>query len=278
VDVIVSAHTHQRYAVVFQGRPVTQGYADGAAFVDIDLQIDRRTRDVRSVSWEIVTTFHDEVAPDPEVQAILDEAAQAVAPIAARELGVAAVELSKSNGSDAGETSLGNLVADAQRWRMKTDFALTSLFSIRSDLAPGPVTWGDLFAVNAYRHDVVALTLTGDQLYRLFNQQWTREADGSERYRPLQVSGLRVTWAASRPIDDRIVTLIDDAGTPIVRNRAYTVAVNVYIAGGGDGCRELLAGIPGWRGPTEVDALTAYVEQLEQPFTAAIEGRIRRLG
>jgi 5'-nucleotidase len=277
VDLVISSHTHQRYAVEYDGRLVTQGYADGAAFVDIDLTIDRKTGDVARRDWEIVTTYHDVVTPDPAVQRIVEQAAAAVAPTVTRQVGTAAMEISRLERSPAGETPLGNLVADSQRWMMGTDLAVTSLFSMRSDIFPGPVTWRDLYLVESYRHELMVMTLTGEQLYRLFNQQWTRADDGSELYRPLQVSGIRVVWDARRRMGDRVVSLTNDFGAPIARSRTYTVTVNAYIAGGGDGCQELLAGVPNDVGPTDVDALVAYVSQLDQPFVAQIEGRIRRL-
>jgi 5'-nucleotidase len=135
-----------------------------------------------------------------------------------------------------------------------------------------------MFAVESYQHDLVTMTVSGDQLHRLFDQQWTVEPDGSEMYRPLQVSGLRVAWDGRRRLGNRIVSLTDEAGHPIERGRQYSLTVNAYIAGGGDGCLELLAGTEQRRGPTDVDALAAYVTELEQPFTAAVQGRIHRVG
>ncbi len=277
VSLVVSAHTHQMYAVRHDGRLVTQGFADGAAFVDIDLVIDRSSDSMVHSSAEVITTWPVGIEPDARVQAIVREAHSAVESLISRQVGSAAEEMSKLSPSSAGETTLGNLIADSQRWKVATDFAFMNLFSIRAAIEPGPVTWGDLFRVEAYRYELVTMSMTGRQLYSLLNQQWSVDASGAEVFRPLQVSGLNVVWDASRPRGQRIVSVHTSSGQAIDHAASYSVVANAFIAGGGDGYTEFLACDARYAGVTDVDALVEYVEQLPQPFTASIDGRIRRL-
>jgi 5'-nucleotidase len=276
VDVIVSAHTHQGYATHHAGKLVTQGFSYSTAFVDIDLQVDPNTRDVAEAQAEVVTTYNDAVEPDPEIQAIVDEAEGLVAPQVSHVVGVAAGSVTREQ-DRAGESALGNLIADAFRWKTGTQIGMVNPGGIRENIRAGEVTWGQLFSVQPFGNNLVSMTLTGDQLYALFNQQWSAQPDGTERYRPLQVSGIRATWDGRRPRGDRVVSLALEDGQPIDRAARYGVTVNSFMAGGGDGFTVLEQGEDRQVGGVDLDAFVEYVEQVSQPFGARVEGRITRV-
>jgi 5'-nucleotidase len=143
---------------------------------------------------------------------------------------------------------------------------------IRADLAAGPVTWGDLFTIQPFGNSVVKMNLTGQQIYALLNQQWLNQPFP----RILQISGLTYTWDNNLPIGNRVVE-VRKGGVPIGLTTVYTVAVNSFIAAGGDNFTVLTQGTNLVGGPVDLDALIVYVEDLPQPFTATIEGRITRL-
>jgi 5'-nucleotidase len=136
----------------------------------------------------------------------------------------------------------------------------------------GEVTWGELFTVQPFGNSLVKMTLTGQQIYTLLNQQWLNQPFP----RILKTSGLTYTWDNNHQVGDRIVEVRKD-GIPIVLAASYTVTVNSFMAAGGDGFTVLPQGTTQVGGPIDLDALVDYVENLPQPFTAAIEGRITRL-
>jgi 5'-nucleotidase len=56
----------------------------------------------------------------------------------------------------------------------------------------------------------------------------------------------------------------------------YTVTVNSFLAGGGDGFTVLRDGTNRVVGPVDLDALVEHIEtQLPDPFSSKIEGRIQ---
>ena len=55
------------------------------------------------------------------------------------------------------------------------------------------------------------------------------------------------------------------------------MTVNSFMASGGDNFVVLPSGTNRVVGAVDLDALVEYVESLQQPFTAQIEGRIKRL-
>ncbi|HEX6291617.1 MAG TPA: bifunctional metallophosphatase/5'-nucleotidase [Herpetosiphonaceae bacterium] len=273
VDIIASGHTHQFTNAVVDGKLITQAFSYSQAFADIDVTIDRARRDIVEKKAEIVTTFNEGVTPDAEVGALVKKYEDQVAPLVNRVIGTAAARITNEQNA-AGESALGNLIADAQRKAMGTQFAFMNPGGIRAPIEAGEVTWGELYAVQPFANDLVKMRLTGDQIYTLLNQQWQPQSDGSVRTRFLQISGLSYTWSDARAVGDKVVEVRGPGGTPIDRAASYTVTVNSFLAVGGDAFTILTRGTERVTGPVDLDALVDYVKVLPQPFNAAIEGRI----
>ncbi|SMO73348.1 bifunctional metallophosphatase/5'-nucleotidase [Melghirimyces algeriensis] len=271
VDVVISGHSHSRLNGTIDGKLLVQSYSYGTAFSDIDLTLDRRTGDIIQKKAKIVTTWHEGIQPDPKIRSMVQKYEKQVAPIINRKIGEADQTLIR-NPSPAGESALGNLIADAQRWKTKTDFAFMNPGGIRANIEEGTVTWGDLYTVQPFNNDLVTMTLTGKQIKRLLNQQWQ---DG--RTRILQISGLTYTWDATRPANDRIVQLQKADGTPIHPDASYTVTANSFIASGGDHFTVFTEATDQTIHSVDLDALVEYIQQLSQPFSAKIEGRIQKI-
>jgi 2',3'-cyclic-nucleotide 2'-phosphodiesterase (5'-nucleotidase family) len=185
VDVVMAGHSHTALNSRVDGRLVVQASSFGRAFEDVTLTLDRKTRDVAAASAELlpVWTYNPpdiadpahQVAGDPAVQAIVDDAVEQVAPLVNRVVNTAATDLlaGRDGGANAaGESPLGNLIADAQRTTMDTQFAFMNPGGIRARIQAGPVTWGELFAVQPFANDLVKMDLTGAQVWTLLGQQF----------------------------------------------------------------------------------------------------------
>jgi 5'-nucleotidase len=275
VDLVVSAHTHQGYTARVAGKLVTQAYSYGSAFADIDLTIDRHSGDVVSSWAEIVNASMSGVPPDPGIGSIVADAQSRVAPLVSRVVGSTARTLTASQ-ERTGESALGNLIADAFRWRTGAQIGMTNSGGIRAPLPSGPITWGQLFAVLPFGNELVSMDLSGLQLQSIFELQWTPQSDGSTRYRPLQVSGMRVIWDGSLPVGERIVSLTLEDGTPLEPDAIYHVTVNSFMAAGGDGQWIFNDGSSREFGVTDLEALVEYVEHLPRPIDSRVEGRLSR--
>ena len=277
VDVVVSGHSHEFTNAVVKNRNgkdllVTQAFASGTAYADIRLMISRRSGEVAEKSAAIVTTYADEgpgLSPDPEVKKLVTQVETQVAPLAMRGIGEAAADIVRAENL-AGESALGNLIADAQRAALGTDFAFMNPGGIRTDLRKGSLVFRDLFAVQPFGNSLVRMTLTGHQIYDLLNQQWSNQPP-----RILNVSGLTYTWDHDRAVGDRVVE-VQKNGAPIDRAAVYSVTVNDFLAAGGDNFTVFLKGDRQTIGPIDLKALVAYLQGLPQPFRASIEGRITR--
>jgi 5'-nucleotidase len=278
IDVVISGHSHAFTNALLPssgGAPVlvTQAFSASSAFDDIDLVIDRRTGNVVQKTGRVVTAFGDVApgnVPQPDVAAMVSAAEALVAPLVNRLIGESSTAITRVP-SEAGESALGNLIADAQRAQMATDVAFMNPGGIRADLDAGPVTWGELFTVQPFGNSLVRMTLSGQEIRAVLEQQFTQASP-----RILSVSGLSYTWSASQPAGQKIVDILVN-GQPIDPIADYTVTANSFIAAGGDNFTVLVDGRDRVGGPIDLDALIAHVQSLPQPFSAAIEGRIQRL-
>ena len=279
IDVVISGHTHSFMNALMPnagGQPVlvTQAFSSSTAYDDVELTLDRTTGDVIQKSAVVNTTWGDTgpgLTPNTEIASLVRAADEKVAPLVNRVIAEAATALVRSENS-AGESNLGNLIADAQRAAMGTDFAFMNPGGIRADLDAGTVTWGELFTIQPFGNSLVKLDLTGDQIYRLLEQQWK----GQPFPRIMKTSGLTYAWDAARPVGSRIIE-VRKGGVVIDRATTYTVTCNNFMAAGGDNYTVFTEGKNQLGGPIDLDALIAYVQALPQPFTATIEGRIQRL-
>ena len=161
--------------------------------------------------------------------------------------------------SGVGETMLGNLIADAQRVAIQADIALMNPGGIRADLPAGTVTWGHLYAIQPFGNQIVALKMTGAQVRAAMEQQWGPGSGGDERSILLQVSGLTVTHDTTQPFGHRIVSLLGPDGQRLEADRTYTVAVNSFLADGGDGFTVFQAAKDRVNGPNDLEALITYL-------------------
>ena len=98
------------------------------------------------------------------------------------------------------------------------------------------------------------LTLTGAQLEDVLEQQWQPSAT-----RILQVSStLRYAWSQSAPPGAKVSDLRID-GVPVDPAGSYRVAVNNFLAAGGDGFTGFTAGTDVTGGAVDLDALLSYL-------------------
>lgn len=271
VDVLFAGHSHTYLNTVVDGKLLVQAYSYGTAFSDIDLEIDPVTKDVVSKQAEIVMTYQDSIKPDKEIKKVIEKYEAEVDSVVNEIVGTAENDITSTKNEN-GESALGNLIADSQRTMMNTDFAFMNPGGIRADIPSGKVTYESLLTTLPFHFQLVKMTLTGDQIHRLLNQQWQEN-----QVRMLQISGLKYTWGTDKAAGNKVVDIFDSDGSSIQPEKNYTVTVNSYLAAGGDNFTVLLEGKNKVAGPFDIDVLKNYVIQHKQTFTSYIDGRIAKI-
>lgn len=250
VDAIVSAHTHLAYNHVIDGRPVVSAGQYGENLGLMNLQVDPETKELLSITNEIkpLTAAGAPLYPaDPAVADIVAKAKAEADVLGAVKVGDITADFNRArqaNGSEnrGGESTIGNFVADVQKWSTDADIALMNPGGIRANLAyastgasdpAGNVTYREAATVQPFANTLVTLTLTGAQLKGVLEEQW-QPAGAARPFLKLGVSeGLVYTYDPAGAQGSRITSITLD-GTPIDPAASYTVAANSFLAAGGD--------------------------------------------
>ncbi|WP_248737113.1 bifunctional 2',3'-cyclic-nucleotide 2'-phosphodiesterase/3'-nucleotidase [Neobacillus rhizosphaerae] len=272
VDVVYGAHDHKYLNTNVEGKVLVQSWSYGTAFSDIDLTIDPATGDVikDQTKAEVVDTLHSKITPDAKIKAELDGYQEDIKPIVSRPVSETAMELSKT-ANEHGESVLGNVIADGMRTIMHTQFGFMNSGGVRNPLPKGIITWGDLFKVQPFGNDLVTMTITGEQVRTLLNQQFQAPPSYNKI---MAISGLKFTWNDKLPYGSKVVDIYLENGKKIDPKADYTITVNNFMADGGDGFTVLKSGKNRVTGPVDLDAFVDYFKTLPKPFSAAIEGRV----
>ncbi|MBN8191178.1 5'-nucleotidase C-terminal domain-containing protein [Bacillus sp. NTK074B] len=179
----------------------------------------------------------DVYPPDPGAEKRLEELRKPIEKVKGMEVGSTNISLN-GNRRDVRtkETNLGNLITDAMLEKANqyapTDIAFQNGGGIRSSISAGNITMGEVLEVLPFGNTLVTLNMTGEEIL-LALEHSVADLDG-EAGQFLQVSGMTYRFDPSKPIGDRI-TDVEIQGATLDRSKMYRVAVNAFLAGGGDG-------------------------------------------
>ncbi len=279
VDLVVSGHTHRAYNCRIDGRLVTSGDKYGTVLSEIDIVLDPASGDVREARARNHIVRTATYAKDAAQSQLIAAWEQLAAPLARRVVGRITAPLTRDE-NPAGETTIGQLVADAQlaaTTAAGAQIALMNPGGLRATLAGGEggqLRYEDLFAVQPFYNNLVTLTLTGAQLQRVLEQQWLNQP----RPRILQVSrGFTYTWQASKPPGERVLAgSLRLNGIAIAPQQRLRVTVNSFLAPGGDNFSVLKEGLEARTGLMDIDALEAHVQRMGTISPGTLD-RIRRV-
>lgn len=278
VDVVMAGHTHQFHNAMLNNQHgkrilVTQAKSYSQAFAKVDLELDEQHH-LLSKKAQIITSYADQWPgnqPDQATRTLIDTAEQAVSEQMNAHVAESRSDLLKHFNA-AGESNLGDLVADSFVHYAKTDIGIVNATGIRADIPAGEIRWGQIYAALPFGSRVVTLAFTGAQLKQLLEEQWMGEHDSM-----LEISGMRYTWDASKPLGQRVVAL-QIHEQPMNPEQTYTVAITSYMAAGGTQFKVIKQTCFIKDGVVDVTAMVDYLKSLPQPIDYRIEGRVQRLG
>lgn len=271
VDLVISGHTHQGYQCRVDGRLVTQSDYYGHLVMQIDLIYDKAANKLVTIRTNPIIVDPSKFANDPAIRQIVSKAKAMTEAIAAQPIATLAVPQITRDPTPAGESALGDVIADAQLFATRDPakggavIAFMNPGGIRANLPPNPspsITYGDTFTVQPFGNSLVVMTLTGAQIKAALEQQFDNPAPGQNRI--LQVSeGFSYTWDAKAPKGGK-VSAMSLNGTPIDPSQTYRVTVNSFLADGGDNFVVFKEGTERLGGDLDLDALQAYLKAQEQ--------------
>ena len=280
IDAIVSGHTHLAYNHVIDGRPVISSGQYGERFSRMDIRYDRKSKtftmknEIFSLMDGSTPLFEDDPAVVPIVQeavAVADELGNVVIGEATADFGRAVFADPAGQTSfpenRGGESTLGNLVADVQKWALNVDgmrdvdVVFMNPGGLRADLGSGEVTYREAANVQPFANTLVSFTLTGAQIKQVLEEQW-QPAGSSRPFLKLGVSKeMTYTYNPNGAPGDRITEILLN-GEPIDPTATYSVGANSFLAAGGDNFFTLAEG--GGKsdsGKIDLESMVDYLEE-----------------
>jgi 5'-nucleotidase len=302
VDAVVAGHTHAPIAHVVNGTPVIESWAQGRYLGVIDLFVDPVTRRVLPKQTQlqppvelcetvdeqthscdpkklkgktfqtVAAQFHGQpITPDADLAAQLVPAAQRVADLQARPLGVNVPEALTRRYEDEG--AVGDVLTDGLRELSKVDVVVLNPGGLRADLAAGPLTYGAVYEVIPFDNQLAVLTLSGEELRQVMSALF------ASRKGMLQLSGAQIV-VSKCATPDRLKSFTV-GGKPVDPKRTYRLATTDFLARGGEGLAATLQGLRASqidlgdaRGGNLREELVAHWEAAKKPLLAPKRGRI----
>lgn len=303
VDAVLAGHEHTFYANTPDGVAITESGSGGRSLARVELYVDPVTRRVirdRTVvatpisvcekapaegrgcfdkhakgPWNPATYGGVTIVPDAQAEALIAPYREQIDAMCSETLATAAVAIARSRGD---ESAAGNLVADAMRQHLGADVAVVNGGSLRADLAPGPVTYCDVYSVFPFDTHITEVLMTGDELRELMR------IGTSGAHSVLQVSGLRVVidpqqeGGVDRDGDgeialwerDRLAALTLDNGKAPKPKKTYRVLIPAFVYHRPDDMQNLFSQIPADRVTHHSDlirdAMVGLLRDREQPL------------
>ncbi|HCB06553.1 MAG TPA: hypothetical protein DEQ43_20315 [Nocardioides bacterium] len=306
VDAIVSGHTHLEYNCSFpvadwatEGRavterPVVSAGQYGAALNKLVFTVDTTTGEVLAKTQSVLRLktctasacggsgqppWVDQYPTDADTQAIVNQALSEAAVLGAVPLGEIAGPIRRgylANGTTENrgvESSLGNLVAEAQRWQTSGDeaggaqIAFMNPGGLRTDMLgngasyPKTVTYKQAAEVQPFANGLVNMDLTGAQIKAALEQQW-QPTGASRPFLKLGASkGFTYTSDPDAATGSHITGMWLDR-VPIAPATVYSVTVNSFLSTGGDNFTSFAGGTnKAEAGLTDLQAMVNYLDE-----------------
>ncbi|MDI9494715.1 MAG: 5'-nucleotidase C-terminal domain-containing protein [Bacillota bacterium] len=275
IDLIIDGHSHtileagqlENDTLIVQ----TKNYGENLGYVDIEVL----NGEVTGISARLLPVADTaDVVPDPDLAAYIESINPKNDP--AFQVVVASTDVYLDGVREnvrTKETNLGNLSADAARTATGADVAFVNGGGIREDVPVGDITKGKIAAIFPFGNLIVVKKITGQDLKAML--EWSVSDYPAAKGAFLQVSGLEFSFDPAKEVGSKVVE-VKVGGEPLDLTKEYTVAVNDFMADGGDGY-EMLADY-------KVEALYGTYEEIVIDYLATngtagseVSGRIKVL-
>ena len=246
IDIILGGHDHDPIMFYEDGSLIIKAGTDARYLAVADIALSKResrgrVRVSMRPEWKLISTAG--VTPDPEIAALvktyeadLDEKLGVV-------VGKTEIELDSRRATvRSRESTMGNLIADAIRDGVGAEIGFANGGGIRGDRtypAGTELTRKDILTELPFGNITLLIELKGADLLAALENGVSRVEDTAGRFP--QVSGLTFAYDVKQAAGQR-VSDVKIGGQPLDPSRAYRVATNDFIYGGGDGYAALTKG------------------------------------
>jgi len=270
IDVIVGGHSHNKITepVVENGTLILQAADDGKYVGRLDLTFKNGVvsmqgnrlipvnlkKKVKKGGKKVRVLIEEEIKEDPDMLALLtpfyEQGQSKLAKVIGSTTGVFEGERKIVRSQ---ETNLGNLIARTQRLKVGADVAIMNSGGIRTSIVKGDITYKDVLKVQPFSNSICLVTLTGKEL-KQYCEIAANKTAGSGAY--AQFDNANVVMKGES------LESLSVGGAPVDDTKKYRLAINSFIAAGGDGYMKV-TGLPTFvdSGFIDADTLKEYIQK-----------------
>jgi 2',3'-cyclic-nucleotide 2'-phosphodiesterase (5'-nucleotidase family) len=269
IDILLSAHTHNRLQApaVQEDTILIQSGCHGSFLGRLDLEVDGGR--ILSFDHRLVTV-REEIEPDEEVQALVEQALAPHEEELAQVVGQTATPLNRYTILEA---TMDNFLLQGLLNVTGAQMAFSNGWRYGAPIPPGPITLSDLWDIIPVNPPVSTCKLTGEELWAMMEENLERTF-ARDPYEQMggyvkRCMGLNMYFKVENPAGHRICELFVE-GEPVEPERVYDVS---YVT---------TQGVPAKYGHERrhlgihaVEALQHYLEeQGEEPVEAGLRGTV----
>lgn len=290
IKLIVSGHSHTGFMCQVEGRTVTQAQMYGHLLTRIALTLDANSHQVMQIDTKNVAMTPAALPVPAELTSLMVQARKGSDVMINQAIARLAVPVLTRKLNEAGESPMGNVVADAQLAAVKSmgaQIAFMNNKGIRGNLETKQdniSTYGQNSTALPFGNTLVLMSLTGAQIRILLEQQKWLDEESQDGRNVLQVSeGFTYTWDRKRPVGQRVLAeTVKLNGVAIDDQAEYRIVANNFIAGGGDRLPLFIEGKNKVdTGLKDIDVFMHYIKTKDQAGTPVgsltAAGRVQRI-
>jgi 2',3'-cyclic-nucleotide 2'-phosphodiesterase (5'-nucleotidase family) len=297
IDLIIDGHSHDVENTVIGDTLIVQSgyYYDAVGVVALTLEENiiklESAYTVTGKTGNIIKVEDagdDEIHSDEEIENLIESLVKKQEPILDEVVGYSPVYLGGTPGNlwpeiRTGELNLGRVITDAYCYNTGADIAIENAGAIRSEIAEGNITKGDVINTLPFGNYLVTKELTGSDITSLLESSLTIGAENQEAYQSggdfpknsgsyLQWSGVDVEYNPAAADGQKVIS-VKINGEELQPNQTYTIACNNYIAES-DNYKELQTADVVTEYDACDEALIDYLNHAgEQRFTDAVNNQ-----
>lgn len=205
ITVIFGGHTHIafRRTLKYNDTIVLQAGTQGEYLGRLRLKLNRQSGEILyyNEDCELIPIFDSDITPDGQVQDIIGPYAEKSKAMMEEVLGQARCEITRTKMPGSADTPMGSLVTDVVREKAGADAAVYNSGGIRTSLAAGDITRGEIYAAMPFENIVISVDLSGKEILETLNSLADQDI-------PIQVSGMSYSFAPRGEKGKRVQSLM----------------------------------------------------------------------
>ncbi|MGL4655267.1 MAG: 5'-nucleotidase C-terminal domain-containing protein [Sarcina sp.] len=228
VDAIICGHSHEYIAGEVNGVPVVQADNKGRALGKLEIDKFADGKVTITPSYDKLYTRVSTLPEDSVTKTIVEKYEADLNPILNEVIATTDTDLVHDRKYN-GVTKLGQLTTQYMAEIAGTQIALTNSGGIRTSIAKGNITVGNMWDVMPFDNTLVTMKLKGSDLKRVMEHGVMNTNVGWVQYH-----GLRVYYDSKKEAGNRISSMRLLDGTKIEMDKYYTVVTNDFMYSKGD--------------------------------------------